>query len=505
MQPDVSRSRSRFEKLLDPMKILSFRSIIFFTLILVTSIVSFSAFKIYSHYLERRIYAASERNIVDALTGLDLLKDQLYYTIGQHDGSVIKTMLQQMNSKEKVLNSYLFNGQGELKFSPNGDSAKNINVSWEELSALEEGISLKSFPSAEKPFSRAYFHMHNSPICHECHAPEQENLGFVVIDFSMNEMESNTVFIQKWSFLLTLVMVIVIISFIVFMHYKFVRTSLREFHNTIQVVNQGDLKKRISIPETKELGQLGKNFNSMLDTFQKAQKELQEFHKKELRTNYKLATIGEMSARLAHEIRNPITGIANAIEIIVNDTEDQQNKPILEEIQRQAQRVNDAISSLLKYSRKEELNLTMNNINDVINQLVFFLKNQVQHKEIEFYLDLQDDIPHFRFDPKQMEDILLNLGLNAIQAIPENGSITFNTAFNPAENRIYIYVIDTGKGIPADNLSRVFHPFFTTRSEGTGLGLAIVKDIIDKHEGEIWVENNDDGGCTFVLSLPLEL
>ena len=487
------------------MKILSFRSIIFFTLILVTSIVSFSAFKIYSHYLERRIYAASERNIVDALTGLDLLKDQLYYTIGQHDGSVIKTMLQQMNSKEKVLNSYLFNGQGELKFSPNGDSAENNNVSWEELSALEEGISLKSFPLAEKPFSRAYFHMHNSPACYKCHAPEQENLGFVVIDFSMNEMESNTVFIRKWSFLLTLVMVIVIISFIVFMHYKFVRTSLREFHNTIQVVNQGDLQKRISIPETKELGQLGKNFNSMLDTFQKAQKELQEFHKKELRTNYKLATIGEMSARLAHEIRNPITGIANAIEIIVNDTEDQQNKPILEEIQRQAQRVNDAISSLLKYSRKEELNLTMNNINDVINQLVFFLKNQVQHKEIEFYLDLQDDIPHFRFDPKQMEDILLNLGLNAIQAIPENGSITFNTAFNPAENRIYIYVIDTGKGIPADNLSRVFHPFFTTRSEGTGLGLAIVKDIIDKHEGEIWVENNDDGGCTFVLSLPLEL
>ncbi|MCK4989638.1 MAG: hypothetical protein KAS29_04095, partial [Bacteroidales bacterium] len=143
------------------MKILSFRFIIFFTLILVTSIVSFSAFKIYSHYLEKRIYTESERTIVSALTGLDLLKDQLYYTIGQHDGRVISTMLQQINSKDQVLNSYLFNGRGELKFSPNGDSAEHVNVSWEELSALEEGISIKSFPSAEIPFSRAYFHMHN--------------------------------------------------------------------------------------------------------------------------------------------------------------------------------------------------------------------------------------------------------------------------------------------------------------------------------------------------------
>ena len=144
----------------------------------------------------------------------------------------------------------------------------------------------------------------------------------------------------------------------------------------------------------------------------------------------------------------------------------------------------------------------MNNINEVINQLVFFLKNQVHHKEIGFHLDLEDDIPHFRFDPKQMEDVLLNLGLNAIQAIPKNGTITFKTTYNPSEGRIYIHVSDTGKGIPKDDLSRIFHPFFTTRNEGTGLGLAIVKDVIDKHNGEIWVENNEASGCTFTISLP---
>jgi two-component system NtrC family sensor kinase len=487
------------------MKRQSFRSIITITLFLVVSIISFASFRIYSDFLWKRIYAESESNTLSALVTLELLKDQIYCTIDEHDGRIIETLVQRMDKKEQIINSFIFNADGELKFSLYSDSASAVPVTFDVLQASEEGVSIESFPSAAPPFSRAFLRMQNASPCFECHAQEQENLGYIVLDISMAKTEGNTAFVQRSSIFFTLIMVVVIITFILFMHYKFVRKSLREFNNTIQTVNQGNLESRLSIPETKELGRLGKNFNSMLDTFQMAQKELKEYHKKELRSNYKLATIGEMSARLAHEIRNPITGIASAIEIIVNDTKDEQNKPILEEIQRQAQRVNDAISSLLKYSRKKELNLTMNNINEVINQLVFFLNNQVQHKKIEFHLDLQDNIPHFRFDPEQMEDVLLNLGLNAIQAIPKDGSITFNTSFNPAENRIFIYVIDNGKGIPFDDLSKVFHPFFTTRNEGTGLGLAIVKEVIDKHEGEIWVENNNGGGCTFVISLPIEL
>ena len=248
---------------------------------------------------------------------------------------------------------------------------------------------------------------------------------------------------------------------------------------------------------------LGKNFNSMLDTFQLAQKELKEFHKKELRSNYKLATIGEMSARLAHEIRNPITGIANAIEIIVKESNDKENIPIFEEIQRQTNRVNFAISDLLKYARKKDLNLDLNNINEVIPSLVFFLEKQLKNKDIKFNIKLHDAVPFLRFDIMQMEDVMLNLGKNAIKAINEKGSITFETKFSSIEKRVYIYVTDTGEGIPKDNLSRVFHPFFTTHNEGTGLGLAIVKEIIDKHKGVIWVENNITGGCTFTISMPV--
>ena len=486
---------------------LSFRSIIIITLVTVTATISFTAFYIYNHYLKKVIYAEAdkyaefERNIVSTL---DLLKDQFYYTIDEHDGRVIKVLLQRMDQKEQVLNSYLYSAKGELKFSLNNDTVHMVRVTAEELSASKGEIRLKSFPLAGKPFSRAYFPMQNAPSCYVCHPPEQKNLGYVVIDFAMNRSGENIAFIRKSSFIFTLAMVMLIVVFILFMHYKFVRRSLGDFNITINAINNGNLNKRLTIPETKELGILGKNFNNMLDTFQRAQKELQEFHKKELRSNYKLATIGEMSARLAHEIRNPVTGIANAIEIIVNETNDKENIPILEEIQRQAKRVNNALSNLLKYARKKDLDLEMNDINEIIKPLVFFLKNQVKNKKIQFNLNLQDNIPLFRFDNMQMEDVLLNLGINAIQAIPEKGSITLKTTYSEVENRVFIYVADTGKGIAKDNLSRIFHPFFTTCNEGTGLGLSIVKDIIDKHGGEIWVENNAADGCTFTISMPVE-
>ena len=157
--------------------------------------------------------------------------------------------------------------------------------------------------------------MENTPACYDCHAPQNKVLGFIVIDMTMNEATGNIQFIRSWSIFFTLLMVAVIITFILFTHYRFVRRSLKDFNAIIDKVNQGDLNTRLSIPDTRELGRLGRNFNSMLDYFQKTQIELQEYHKREIRSTYKMATIGEMSARLAHEIRNPVTGIANATEI----------------------------------------------------------------------------------------------------------------------------------------------------------------------------------------------
>ena len=245
------------------MRRLSFRSIIVLTLIFVIGTISFSAFYIFNQYNKKINYAESERNAEferHIVSALNLLKDQFYYSIDEHDGRIIKTLLQRMNERDQVLNSYLYNADGKLKFSLSGDTVQDVAVSWEELFGSKEEISLKSFPLAEKPFSRAYFHMQNAPSCYECHPPEQKNLGYVVIDVAMNETNENTAFVRKSSLLFTLVMVFVIIGSILFIHYRFVRKSLGDFKSTIAAINNGNLDKRLSIPETKELGLLGKNF-----------------------------------------------------------------------------------------------------------------------------------------------------------------------------------------------------------------------------------------------------
>jgi signal transduction histidine kinase len=241
----------------------------------------------------------------------------------------------------------------------------------------------------------------------------------------------------------------------------------------------------------------------MLDHYEMAQSELQIYHQKEMQTAQKLATIGEMSARIAHEIRNPITGISRAMEIIVNESKDTKNKPILEEIQRQANRVNQAVSNLLKFSQSKELSMQKSNVNELIKSLVFFLQNQAHEKPVRFEMSLNQDVPDVSFDHEQLENVLINLSFNAIQALPENGNINYSSTFDRLNRLVIIAVRDNGTGIPDEIGFEIFKPFYTTRTKGTGLGLAISKDIIEKHNGKLWYENNPDSGCTFFISLPV--
>ena len=477
----------------------SFGLIIMITLILGAGIVSFSAFHIFSHYLEKIINKEAEKNILATLRSM---KQQFYLAFEKHDGTIIKDIVKNVNA-EGILNSYLYNADGQLVFSLKEEEANGSDISIDDLSGINEDVYLKSMHIGKETFSRVYLKMQNSPSCHKCHSPELESLGFLVLDVSSNRAGLD-IFISKSSVIFTIVVVTIIALLVIFMHYKFVRKSIVEFTATINRINNGDLGTRLTIPETKELGMLGKNFNSMLDTLQKAQLELQEFHRKELRSNYKLASIGEMAAKLAHQIRNPITGISNAIEIIVKESKDAQYISVLKEIQHQAKRINNSITSILKYSRKKDLIFEKNDINEVIKSLVPFLKNIIDGKQIQLNLNFDENIPDIKFDRVQMEDVLLNVVLNAIQAIEEKGSVTIGTKFNYPENYIFISVSDSGTGIPEENLSSVFHPFFTTKKEGTGLGLAVVKDILDKHGAEISVENNKTGGCTFTISMPVE-
>ena len=473
----------------------SLRTKITVLLISVIALVSSLTFYIYNKYLTRNLYKNVEENIVSIIY---LLKD--YKFCEEHNDMVTIDLIKKMEEHSGLLNTYFADKDGVILYPPNKNYLEIIDIS--KLSNENE-ISVEIFNNESQPYTRVYQKMQNSPNCVECHDPSVKTLGYMVYDISLIEIEQDRTFILKFSIFFTFFLVVIIGFVISKMHYRFVKRSLSHFQTKIQQINSGDFDERLSIPESNELALLAKDFNEMLDKFQKTQEKLVSCHRKEIKNSKKLANVGEMAARLAHEIRNPITGIANAIEIIVDGINDEENKPILEEIQRQANRVNGAVSNLLIYSRSSEIEVQERDINELVKSLVFFLQNQNHNKAIYFELNLQDNIPEFNFDHEKLENALLNLGLNAIQAIPNSGTVTYKTSYDASINEVRIAVADTGIGVSEDILPKIFSPFFTTRTEGTGLGLAIVKDIVDKHQGEIWVDNNLEGGSTFVISILL--
>jgi signal transduction histidine kinase len=483
------------------MRLKTFRSRIILTVVAVVSLFSSVAFYVYSNYLTKRIFKNTEEN-TSAILGL--INEPNRLTSAPHNSNDFEDLIYRMLETEQIKNAYFIDSDEKLKYPANIDKDKEDAIYKTILPLNEDQLSFVPYKSGKNTYTRAYVRIRNLPECTVCHSNNKANLGYVIFDFTINQTEKNINFTRRFSVSFTVFLVILLGSFVILMHYRFVKTSLSKFKNSILKINHGNLNERVSISNSKELGELAVCFNLMIDNFQKTTEQLNNYHEKELQDAQKLATIGEMSARLAHEIRNPITGIANAIEIIVENTDNDQHKPILEEIRRQARRVNEAISKLLKYSGNEELKMETHDINESVKSIVFFLKNQSGTGRITFAMELQAKIPMFKFDKEKIENAIMNLGLNAMQAIENRGVVTFFTSYNSSENTVEIIVEDNGVGIPKNKVKEIFKPFYTTKTEGTGLGLVIIKDTVEKHNGRVIVESEEGVGTKIRVVIPFE-
>ena len=225
----------------------------------------------------------------------------------------------------------------------------------------------------------------------------------------------------------------------------------------------------------------------------------------------KMAAIGELAAGVAHEINNPLDGLLNCILRIQrnpnNITQMQEYLGLMEEAIR---RIEATIGKLLDFSRPHELTLTDINLNEVVNETVGLLQYGASEKGIQIEKDFQEQIAPLYGDKHLLEQVILNLALNAITAMPSGGTLRFQTGDidmdallgKPA---LYIKVIDTGIGMPKTVQDRIFDPFYTTQitEKGTGLGLSVSDRIVRQHQGVIEVESTEGQGSTFIVKLPI--
>lgn len=224
-------------------------------------------------------------------------------------------------------------------------------------------------------------------------------------------------------------------------------------------------------------------------------------HALELAKAEHLATLGEIAAGLAHEIKNPLAGIAAALEVLAGEW--RQEREVMDEVRRQVLRIRDIVDDLLHYARPRPLRAAQENLNLAAARAVHLAAHAAQPRSVQVIFT-PAPLPLVPHDPEQIERLVANLTLNAIQAAPDGGRVEINTAREPGPPpRTIIRVRDNGPGIPADALPKIFRPFFTTKGDqGNGLGLALCRRIAELHGGGIEVATVPGHGSTFTVLLP---
>ena len=224
---------------------------------------------------------------------------------------------------------------------------------------------------------------------------------------------------------------------------------------------------------------------------------------KTLMQQEKLASIGRLSAGVAHEINNPLTTILTSTMLLQEDlAPDDPTRQELELIANETMRCRKIVTSLLNFARQSHPHKQMNDLNQIINECILLTHKQAAFKDITIKYDAATDILPIWFDKSQIEQAIINLILNAVEATATGGTITVKTRWCSQKDCAQIIISDTGEGIIRNNLDKIFDPFFTTKESGTGLGLAITHGIIEQHEGRIKVHSEVGKGTCFTIYLP---
>lgn len=285
-------------------------------------------------------------------------------------------------------------------------------------------------------------------------------------------------------------------------------TSFNKMLNTIEM-DQNQLEERNA--ELKERNEVNKrlleetsNFNNILeDKISEVKAELEAKHKQLVKSE-KLATIGEIATKIAHEIRNPLSGISVALENLMNKVNSHEDKEITAGIISEVNRLDKIIVELFQLAIPRQLKFEEGNPNELINKVCDLVQPKADSKLIMIEKDLSESNRMVKMDYEQIEQVLINLLINAVESIKgPGGNIRVNSYFD--ESNFKIEITDTGHGIDHIDQEAIFQPFFSTKEAGTGLGLAISQKILQAHYGEIEIESERGKGSKFSLIIPTNL
>lgn len=378
--------------------------------------------------------------------------------------------------------------------------------------------------------------IYNEPSCSnaDCHAhpAEVKVLGVLDVSYSLENVDLIVSSIQRRAVITTVLTVLILGVFIFFFVHATVHKPIAALIEGTRALSAMKLDQPIDIKGEGEIKELAQSFNVMRERLMKAVGELNELTqgletKVQLRTEQlnainqklfqsdRLFSLGQLAASVAHEINNPIAGVLNLSMVLQRIVTDNGIPPArigevrgyLEQITTETTRVGRIVTDLLSFSRRPSPQRLPTDINAVIRHTIAILDHKLKLANVDLEVHLDENLPRIKCDGSQMQQVILNLVMNAAEATQSKGQgkVGIRTNYRPGDDVIRIEITDNGDGIPKDILSKIYDPFFTTKEEGkgVGLGLAVVYGIVESHGGDIEVESVVGQRTLFRVQLPI--
>ena len=374
----------------------------------------------------------------------------------------------------------------------------------------------------------------NEKSCYEaeCHVHPQSQtiLGVLDVMIPLTETEQHLAGLRMMQYSGGLVLLIVLTVFCWIFLWRTVNIPVHRLTEGTVAVMNGDLDHTIDIQRKDEIGFLTSSFNHMTKRLKQTQEELQLLNQtleervqkkseelKRAQANLiqveKMVSLGTLAATVAHELNNPLEGILTYAKLIrkrisAPGLSEEQKSEIVDEltmIANETSRCGNIVKNLLLFSRKKVGEFKENDLRAIVEQCTKLIEHHLKMNNILLQQSFSDDLPHVVCDAEQVQQALLALEINAVEAMSNEGTLTVAVR-RLSEQEVTVSLSDTGIGIRSEDLPHIFEPFFTTKKEGkgTGLGLAVVYGIVERHNGKIEVSSEPNKGTTFTITLPIQ-
>lgn len=478
------------------------RVILLNVLLLALGVGTFALFHLYRE--QDHLFEATRQN---ANLLLDTIEKSIFNSMRLGDSAEVQAIIQMVGGSDALLGVRIFDPTGVILKSdrpeeigrPVDEDSFSLYVQQqtEGVFELEKGVRrlslLRPIMSDER--------------CFRCHGAERKVIGVLSLEFSLSDMYHQLRATSEQFVLSTLVILALLAGGIAVIMIRLLRRPLQRLTHNMKRVEGGDLSVRMAVRRDDEVGQLTQGFNSMVGNLDRTQRELKQFHSRQMQRADRLASIGEMAAGLAHEIKNPLAGIRGAIDVLADDYRaDDPRREVMGQVREQVSRLNKTVTDLLYFGQPGEPEFAYVDINSLVRQTLLFVAQHPEAKKVDLLEELTCNLPPVWIDQKQIQQVLLNLIINALQAMAGGGVLTVWTKLVEPDDGppwIRVEVGDTGSGIPIEEMEKIFTPFYTTKTQGTGLGLPICCQLMENNGGALRVDSQLGLGSCFSLELPV--